>query len=340
MTLLRLIALPVIYSLLVLRFFWRITGFKSIKAMLEYKHEIPKQPFVAAGIISAAGALAAGALKLDRYFGSRGIAEEQSEPEFLIDLKPDADKTLILLGGLCMNTENVAKRYRSELADDTNLVAPLFPEKSFDPESLFEKTYQHVEATAPQEIKIVGLSMGGLLGWDWLDYGLKTGRRELVEKVTDIGLWGTPVGKDAIRFAPRMLLNTVSRLGYSYTLDHGRSLLKGWNCKSLMEAHPAKVVPQCRYLASNHAGPLSITPARIVFVMGAIPDPIVNEEVAARAQEQKTGRSIERAIYTDMERAEHAPTSKKAAWFMLNQLAVAKPLPQAQAHTQFLPQAA
>lgn len=308
----------------------RITSSKGIKAMLENKYDIPKQPLVAAGIISAVGALAAGAIRLDRYLGSRDITEDTAGPDFYIDHKPGADKTLVLLGGLCMQTDAVAERYRSQLAEDTNLIAPIFPETNFNPQTIFERTFRQLEMTKPKEILIAGLSMGGNLGWDLLDYGVKTGRQELVEKVSGFGAWGTPFGKNAIRFAPRMLLNTVSRLGYSYTLDRSRSILINHDYKSLMDAHPAKVVPQCRYLAGNHAGSLQVTPEHIVFIRGALPDPIVNEDAAARALEQKAGRRIEQVVNTDSTRAEHAPTDKKSAWFMLNQLGIAKPVAENQ----------
>lgn len=333
-----IIGLPLYIAI---RFHRRINRFEGIKTMLENKHgEIPKQPLLAAGIISAVGAVAAGALKLDHYFGSRGIDNSESDPDFVIDHKPKADKTLVLLGGLCMHTDTVAERYKSQLADDTNLVAPIFPENCFDPKSIFERTFEHVEKTNPKQIYIAGLSMGGLLGWDWLAHGLETGRDEIVSKVSGVVARGTPFGKDAIRFAPRMLLNTVSRLGYSYTLDHGRALLKGWNCKSLMEANPAKVVPQCRYLAGNHAGQLPFTPPHIVFIRGSKSDPIVNEGAAIKALEQLTGRPVELAVDQENKKAEHAPTDKKSAWFMLNQLGIAKPQTSTQSIPLFIPQAA
>jgi hypothetical protein len=323
----KLLILPLTPTGLAKRLLGRITGSKGIKAMLENKHEIPKQPLVAAGIISAVGALAAGAIKLDRYFGSRGISEDsENTPDFVIEHKPEADKTLVLLGGLCMKIDEVAERYSSQLADDTNLIAPIFPETSFNPQVIFERTFRQLEATQPKEILIAGLSMGGYLGWDMLEYGVKTGRQELVEKVSGFSAWGTPFGKNAIRLAPRMLLNTVSRLGYSYTLDRSRSILIKQDYKSLMEAHPAKVVPQCRYLAGNHAGTLPITPDRIVFIRGAVPDPIVNEDAAAKALEHRAGQPIERVVNNESTRAEHAPTDKKSAWFMLNQLGIAKPI--------------
>lgn len=307
--------------------------------MLENKYsEIPKQPLVAAGIISAVGVVAAGIRKLDGYLGSRGIDASENDPDFVIDYKPDADKTLVLLGGLCMHTDEVANNFQSQLADDTNLVAPIFPETCFDPKTIFEKTFQHLEKTNPKQVFIAGLSMGGIMGWDLLEYGLQTGRNTIVENTAGLVTRGTPFGKDAIRFAPRMLLNTVSRLGYSYTLDHGRALLRGRNCDSLIEASPAKVVPQCRYLAGNHASTLPVIPERIVFVRGAKPDPIVNENVAIRAFERKLGRPIEQAVDDRSVKSEHAPTDKRSAWFMLNQLGIAKP--EVQAVPALLPQAA
>lgn len=304
----------------------RITRFEGIKAMLENKHgEIPKQPLLAAGIISAAGALAAGALKLDHYFGRRGIDNTEIEPDFVIDHRSGSDQTLVLLGGLCMNTHSVAKNFRSQLADTTSLVAPVFPETCFDPEIIFEKTFEKIEQINPKEILIAGLSMGGIMACDWLEYGLKTGRQDIVERVSGIVTRGTPFGKDAIRFAPRMLLNTVSRLGYSYTLDHGRSLLKNFNCRSLIEANPAKVVPQCRYLAGNHTSPLVFAPERIIFVRGLHPDPIVDEKSAIKAFEKKVGRPVEQVVDNSSTKSEHAPTNRMSAWFMLDQLGIAKP---------------
>lgn len=305
--------------------------------MLENRNgEIPKQPLIAAGIISAVGALAAGALKLDHYLGSRGLKIDDADPEFIIDYKPAADKTLILFGGLCMHTDEVAERYKSQLASDTNLIAPIFPETGFDPKSIYEKTLAHIEEINPSEIYIAGLSMGGLLGWDLIAHGLETGRKEIVERVKGVAVRGTPFGKDAIRFGPRMLLNTVSRLGYSYTLDRGRSLVKNQSYKSLLEASPAKVVPQCRYLAGNHANKISVVPEQIIYIRGELPDPIVSETTAARSFEHRIGKPVEMVVDHEFQLSEHAPTDKRSAWFMLNQLGIAKPVAAQQSQPQLL----
>lgn len=301
------------------------------------KHfETVKNPLLAAGMVSAVGALT---LKLDRYFGRRSITDESgTDLGFFIDERPEAETTLVLLGGLCMMGKHVAQRYASELADDVNLVSPIYASNGFNKELLFDRLYEEVEKTNPKKIMVAGLSMGGLLPWDWLSYGLETGHADTVEKVSAAVLRGVPADQKAIRPAPRMLLNTVSRRGYSYALDHGRPLLKRWNCVSLLEATPVTIAQQCRYLASRHDTVPSVLPEQIVFVRGNAPDPVVDEDVAVASLERRLGQPIEQAIDISFNKSSHVPTDQQSVRFMLSQLGIAKPVHEKQVASLPLPQ--
>jgi hypothetical protein len=309
-------------------FFGRITGTKHVNTKTMQNpnkyNETLKQHILAAGIISAVGAVAAGALKLDQYLGSRdGIEDGLAEPELIVH-HPDKTKALVLLGGLCMSTNTVAKRFKSQLADDISLIAPIFPDTGFNPITVFERTYQKLEETNPDEVILAGLSMGGPLGWDWLDYGWQTGRQDLVKKVSTMALWGSPMDKCAIRPGPRSLISMVETLGYSYILNHSRPLLRRWNLNSIANAPSAKIVPQCKYLAGKHAGELPVTPDRVVWFRGMLPDPVVNEDRSIKILEQKLGFKVEQIVDQSSTRKEHVPTNKRAIWFMLSQLGIAK----------------
>jgi hypothetical protein len=288
--------------------------------------ETLKQHIVTAGIISAVGALAAGALKLDQYLGNHVYTEDtEAEPEMVSHHDPDNDQTLVLLGGLCMRTDKVAKRCKSQLAHGVNFIAPILPDTGFNPPITHEKTWQEVERSNPKKILLAGISMGGPQGWDWLDYGLKTGRQDLVEKVTDWGMIGSPMDKSAVRPGPRALVNMVDRLGYSYILNHSRPMLRRWDLKSIANAPSTKIVPQCKYLAGKHAGQLPVMPKHVVYVRGIFPDPVVNEDRSIKILEQKLGFKVEQVVNDDWTHREHAPTDKASLWFLLSQLGVAKP---------------
>jgi hypothetical protein len=288
--------------------------------------ETLRQQILTAGIISAVGAVAAGMIKLDQYMGTRDATEDaQADPEIIFHDQPDGDTTLVLLGGLCMGTNNIAKRCKSQLANGVSLVAPIFPDTGFNPVTIFEKTYQKLEETKPSKVILAGLSMGGPLGWDWLQYGLNTGRQELVEKVSSMGLCGSPMDKSAIRLGPRTLVKMVDVLGYSYTLNRSRPLLRRWNLNSIANAPSTKIVPQCKYLAGNHAGKLPIMPGRVVWIRGMLPDPVVDEDRSISILEQKLGAKVEQIVNKAWVLSEHVPTGKPSLRFMLEQLGIAKP---------------
>ena len=336
-----------IWKLLVKRSFRRITEIRTYTAMSELnKHfETVKTPLLAAGMVSAVGALT---LRLDQYLGHRNVVDESgNELDFFVHERPQADTTLVLLGGLCMTGEHVAQRFDRQLSDNVNLVSPIYAPNGLNTGLLFDRLFDEVEKTNPRHIKIAGLSMGGLLSWDWLDHGLKTGRRETVEKVSEVALRGVPAEQRAIRTAPRMLLNTVNKHGYSYALDHSRPLLKRWNCVSLLEASPATIVQQCRYLADRHDSAPSVLPERIVFLRANVPDPIVKEDTAVACLERRLGRSIEQAVDTSYNQSSHIPTDQQSVRFMLYQLGIAKQLPAEEQvlaaplpHTAYYPAAA
>lgn len=308
----------------------RITKVRSVKTQKmqnsnEHEESL-KHHLIAVGVISAVGAVAAGALKLDQYLGNRDITEDViAEPELIFHHQADKTKALVLLGGLCMNTGNVAKRCKSQLADNVSLIAPIFPDTGFNPTTIFEKTYRKLEETNPDEVILAGLSMGGPLSWDWLDYGWQTGRQDLVKKVSTMAFQGSPMNKSAIRPGPRSLINMVEMLGYSYMLNRTRPLLRRWNLNSIANAPSTKIVPQCIYLAREHAGRLPETPERVVWFRGMLPDPIVNEDRSIKILEQKLGRKVEQIVDTAVTQKEHVPTDKRALWFMLSQLGIAKP---------------
>lgn len=290
--------------------------------MPENKYERIPQPIIAASLASSIGLLAASALRIDQRLGRSEIVTEQSNPEFIVTNKSNADRTIVLLGGLCMNTESLGKRFAKQLPDDTNLVSPIFPKACFNPEQIFEETLRHTESTKPRDVIIAGFSMGGLLGLDLMNYGTQTGKTDVINNVSHFISRGTPFSNNAIRPGPRLLLQLADKMGYSYTLNHGRSLLKKWDCKSLIEANPATVVPQCHYLASKHAAQLEYLPERITYITGNTPDPIVNETTSIAALNTIVGRPVEIMTDPGNHDAQHAPTDGRSIRFMLDQLLV------------------
>lgn len=287
------------------------------------KHiETIKGPLLTAGVASVLGALT---FKADQYFGSkRAHSEHGPELDLCITERPGANKTLVLLGGLCMNGEELAAQYQEELADDVNLISPVYDSNGFDGPSLFEQLYDRLDKTPPTEIVVAGLSMGGLIAWDWLDYGAKNGKQDIADRVSHVILRGVPVSPKSIRPGPRFLLNTVQRLGYSYALDHSRPLLKRWDCVSLLRATPAAIVEQCRYLAGPHMNSVDSSPEHVTFVRGALPDPVVDETIAINTLQQRLGRPVDEVVDTQYFHPTHAPTDKQSIRFMLEQLGIAK----------------
>lgn len=300
------------------------TRTRTSEAMSELnKHiETIKGPLLTAGIASAIGAIT---FKADQYFGSKSAHSEHGpELDLAITERSGATKTLVLLGGLCMNGEELALQYQNELADDVNLITPVYDSNGFDGPSLFEQLYDQLDSTPTDDIVIAGLSMGGLIAWDMIDYGIKNSRQDTTEKISHIILRGVPVCPKSIRPGPRLLLNTVQRLGYSYALDHSRPLLKRWNCVSLLKATPAAIVEQCRYLAGPHINNPDFLPGKVTFVRGALPDPVVDESIAIATLQQQLGCPVNEVIDTEYLRPVHAPTDRQAVRFMLEQLGIAK----------------
>lgn len=295
---------------------------RSTMSELNKHLETIKGPLLTAGIASAIGAIT---FKADQYFGSKSAHNEHGpDLDLSIIERPNATKTLVLLGGLCMNGEELAAQYQEELAGDVNLISPVYDSNGFDGPSLFEQLYEQLDRSPTDDIVIAGLSMGGLIAWDWLDYGIKNGKQDITDKVSHVILRGVPVSPKSIRPGPRLLLNTVQRLGYSYALDHSRPLLKRWNCVSLLKATPAAIVEQCRYLAGPHTSNFDFSPDKVTFVRGALPDPVVDEQIAINTLQQRLSRPINEAIDTDHMRPTHAPIDTQSVRFMLAQLGIAK----------------
>ena len=304
---------------------------RTSEAMSELnKHlETIKGPLLTAGIASAIGAIN---FKADQYFGSKSAHSEHGpELDLAITERLGATKTLVLLGGLCMNGEELASQYQKELADDVNLITPVYDSNGFDGPSLFEQLYDQLDNTPTDDIVIAGLSMGGLIAWDMIDYGIKNGRQDTTEKISHVILRGVPVCPKSIRPGPRLLLNTVQRLGYSYALDHSRPLLRRWNCVSLLKATPAAIVEQCRYLAGPHTNNLESLPDQVTFVRGVLPDPVVDESIAIGTLQRQLGRPVHEVIDSEYLLPVHAPTDRQSVRFMLEQLGIAK------SHTQQIP---
>lgn len=309
---------------------------RSTMSELNKHIETIKVPLLTAGVASLVGALT---IKADQYFGFRQAHSERGpELDLSIVERSNASKTLVLLGGLCMNGEELAEHYKEELDDNVNLVSPIYDSNGFDGPSLFEQLYDQLDKSPTDEIMIAGLSMGGLIAWDWLDYGIKNGKQDITDKVSHVILRGVPVSTKSIRPGPRLLLNTVQRMGYSYALDHSRPLLKRWNCVSLLKATPAAVVEQCRYLAGPHISNFDFTPEKVTFLRGGLPDPVVDERIAIDTLQQNLNHPINEVIDTEYMYPTHAPTDKQSVRFMLDQLGIAKP--SYGALSTLLPQAA
>jgi len=309
----------------------RITRYRYIKSKPMQnpdKHgESLKQHILTVAAISALGALAAGAVRLDQYIGNHEVNEDtEAEPEMIFHHQAENDETLVLLGGLCMATDRMAKRCKTQLAPGVSLVAPIWPETGFNKKITLEKTWQHIEQTKPNKIHLGSISMGGPLGLDFLDHGLKSGRQELVEKVVNWGIIGSPMYLGAVRHGPRELVELVDRFGYSYVLNHSRPLLRRWNLNSIANAPSTKIVPQCKYLASQHAARLPIMPQRVLYVRGKKNDPVVDEDGSIKYLEQKHGLIVEQPLNEDWEESEHARTDKASLWFLLSQFGIAKPI--------------
>lgn len=295
---------------------------RSTMSELNKHLETIKVPLLTAGIASAIGAIT---FKADQYLGAKKAHSEHGpDLDLCITERQNAKSTLVLLGGLCMNGEELASQYRDELADTVNLVSPVYDTNGFDGPALFEQLYDQLAKTPTDKIMIAGLSMGGLIAWDMIDYGVKNGRQNITDKVSDVILRGVPVCPKAIRPGPRLLLNTVQRLGYSYALDQSRPLLKRWNCVSLLRATPAAIVEQCRYLAGPHIDSPAFTPDRVTFIRGALPDPVVDETVAINTLRRRLGRPVAEVVDTEYLLPTHAPIDSQSVRFMLQQLGIAK----------------
>ncbi len=292
------------------------------------KHaEFGRQQLLTVGLTSAVGALGmtVAGLSLDHYMGKRGISlSETDEPEVITHTRETVHKTLVLMGGLCMGTQDVAGRFYSQLDEHVDLIAPIAPQSGFNPHRLFEKTYQKLEDGNPDEVLLLGLSMGGLLGWDFLRYGLEHGKDDMVARVSTMAFRATPIGKRAIRPGPRALLTSVGILGYSYMLDHhGRAFLQRRNFASVASAPASRVVPECKYLSRAHMEPLNTTPERLLWIRGRHPDPIIYEDVSIRALTAATGKAPEIHIDERSDRIAHMPTDRRSARFVLDAMGIA-----------------
>lgn len=287
--------------------------------------ETAKNYFVTAGVMAAVGGAATAAFRLDQYYGGRGIPEMPStEPELFFQPRQDADKTLVLLGGFCMGTKGVAKRFNSQLADDVNLIAPIAPDVGFNPQTMFESTYRALEKTNTSKLYVAGLSMGGRLAIDFVNHGFRTGRQDFFKDYS-MAFRGSPMDKHCVRVMPRLLLDTIGLLGYSYTLDHARPILRRFSAKSAATAPITRVVEEGNYLLSDFDRTLPVRPKRVIWVRGMKPDPTINEDRSISLLQKDIGMAIEQYFDKDCTEPKHMPTNKRAAQFMLSKFDLVKP---------------
>lgn len=279
--------------------------------------------------LAFASAAGAGVLArtVDHHYGlPKNIQAERNTTELYQSLKPDAKKVAVLLGGYCMSTREMAARFDSELASDVNLISPIHPDTGFHAPTIFENIYDTLARTATEDISLIGISMGGETAWDFLRYGLETGRRNDVEKISTFEFRGTPFGSKSLRFAPKVGLTAVNSVGYSYTLDHARRLVERWGTRTITSVPFPRVVEEGKYLhhLQHCATSLDVVPKRIIQVRGNLPDPFINEDRSQQEIEHRIGRPIDVVIDSEPEINLHAPTNERAARFMLAQLGIAR----------------
>ena len=310
------------------RLFERITEYRYVKnkTMLENKHELP-QPLIAAGAILAAGAAALGAFKYDQYLGNRNLvqSDQPEEPEIFSHPRPNATKTMVLLGGYCMGTRGVIKRFDSQVAEDVNTIAPITPDTGASPEAMYEGTYQELEKLDTQELFIVGLSLGGRRAIKFVRYGCETGREDMFANYS-MEFRGTPMDKRAIRLKPRVLLDLIGFFKYGYTLNRIRPAFSQSDAKSVATAHIARVVGEGAELLEDFDSTLPVKPKRVVWVRGMEPDPTTNEDRSISKFQRANRIAVEQYFDPDCVEAKHMPTSKQAARYMLAKMGLAKPV--------------
>lgn len=317
-----------------MRFLRRITGVEGIKnKMPENKHEI-LGPVLAAGAVSALGAALVGAYKYDQFLGDQDVQGiEPEDPRMFIHERPGATTAFVLIGGFCMGRSGVAKRFDSQLANNVNMYAPLAPDAGFNPETMYEETYQELDRMIDNmdvdidEFKLVvlGLSMGGRLEIGFVNYGFSSGRERLLANYT-ASFSRTPIGNKNIRRKPRLGLNALGKLGNSRLLHRARRLLNDeGDVKSIATAPTTRIVQEARYLLRNDDKELTIRPKRTVWFRGMQDCPVTNEDGSISEFQKANHLAVEQYFDKDCVERKHMPTNKRAAWYILNHLHIAKP---------------
>lgn len=330
---------------LAMREFRRITGNRTPATMSELnKHlETNTNHLLAVSIVAAVGAVAAGALQLDRRLEERSIPKADFIVPEPFDYRPEgATKSLVLLGGLCMGTHGVAKRYKSQLADGINLFAPLPPNAGFKTAHMHEQVFRALEEQDPDEIYVAAYSKGGVDGLDMFNYGVATGRRDLVERISTFVTRGTPFSKQALRRGPRFAAGAVGLFGPSYALDRSRPLIERWSTESISNSSFSRLAGEVKELRRlyRQAGPIEVQPNRIIQIRGSNLDPVQDDDRSRKALEQRLGRPIEVFIDPRPEVANsHAPSDRKTAHLYLSVMGIAKPAPAEQVELAPAPQA-
>lgn len=271
-------------------------------------YELTKQTLLATSLLSVASGVA---LALDQYYGKQEIASHpQSDVEFVATTNSYPDKTVVALGGLCMNTRELGQSINNQLPAGTNLICPVYPSKGFDAQAVINQTIERIQQVPSEKLIFTAWSMGGLIMLDMAKQLSDTDQTNVLDKIDTAVTWGTPFGKKAIKPLPKLALNAAnSFLGDSLTVHHGRRLLNKFDL-SLLREHPSMVRPQVEYLAAQHSQELP-SHTKLVFIKNLVPDPIVDEGKSASIAQGITD-NLQVVQDTNQHLATHAPIDRQA----------------------------
>ena len=279
---------------------------------------ITKQSLLATGLVAAASGTV---FALDQHLGKREVSTQaEDELEFVSKTPRDADNTVVVLGGLCMNTAEIGENISSQVNPNVNIICPIYPKKGFNADSIIDQTIQKIDSLQSSRLTILSWSMGGLVMLDMLGRLHDNGCHDILNRLDRAVVRGTPFSKDSINKGPKIAMEIAnSFLGNSLTLHHGRSALRGIQL-ALLKEHPSVVIPQVKYLAGGHSNFFPEN-TELIFVKNIQPDSIVNED---KSIESVSVIAPKLAVVEDPHehRANHAPTDDQSIRFMMEQAGV------------------
>ena len=263
-------------------------------------------------------------LKLDQHAGRRQSAQ-YSEETNVINYPADSDTALVVFPGLSMNAQTIADTFSPLVAGMHSVIVPSYPDKSFNQAAVFEQTHQEILKTNAKNIHLIGFSMGGILAADFMQYGHENGWADTISRIGSVAMCGSPSGNDDIRPLPKLLLEHASLVEQSWSVGRARPFFMNERFKSLAKAPLTAIAAQCRYIAGPHAEQIAQPPKNLLWVRGAMDDPVIHETAAIASFTKRFGAPIKVVTNPHHERAVHAPTDNASASFILSQLGLLKP---------------